>query len=141
MVNIVEEQKKRIRHMYSFMFRRYRTNTLANGGSISDKPILGPELIPDASRWFNIDNDPYWSRSGSFTISGGIAKKNVGDGSLVRFNLMTVGKLYQVTFNNINPMGVYNVLFGTKYTSWSGSAGVITIINYYENIVYIYQLQ
>lgn len=57
--------------MYTWMFRRYRTNTLADGGSISDKPVLGAELIPDASRWFNIDNDPYWTKR-TFTISNGV---------------------------------------------------------------------
>lgn len=39
MNKIIEEQKKRIRHLYSFMFRRYRTNTLADGGSIRSESI------------------------------------------------------------------------------------------------------
>jgi uncharacterized protein (TIGR02145 family) len=40
MVNIVEEQKKRIRYMYSFMFKRYKANTLADGGAVEDDSII-----------------------------------------------------------------------------------------------------
>lgn len=101
MNKLIEEQKKRIRYMYTWMFRRYRTNTLADSGSISDKPVLGPELIPDASRWFNIDNDPYWTKGTGWNVSGGVANCNTsGTYAQLYTNSIpiSVGKTYLVSF-------------------------------------------
>lgn len=133
MNRIIEEQKKRIRYMYTWMFRRYRTNTLADGGSISDKPVLGPELIPDASRWFNIDNDPYWGKSTGVVVSGGICQfTNVTRyEGLSKMNLLTNGKFYvlTLTISNITSGGVF------IYCGTPDSIATITVAGTYTYTV------
>ena len=112
METLYNEHKKRLKYMYTWMFRRYRTNTLADSGSISDKPVLGAELIPDASRWFNIDNDPYWDKI-NCTISGGKINMYAGVGTYAAFG-RSAGTLIQI-----------NKVYNLKYTILANRGGGI----------------
>lgn len=116
--------------MYTWMFRRYRTNTLADGGSISDKPVLGPELIPDASRWFDIDNDPYWKLGVNQTISGGLLHYNNSPiySAASKSNILTKGKLYKITFT------ITNYISG-RFALWN-SGGIFNGLEWTSNGTY-----
>jgi len=61
-----------IKNQPEYWKRHYASNVTTDGGTLRDAPLLGAELIPDASRWFSIDNDPYWSKGAGVIVGSGV---------------------------------------------------------------------
>lgn len=78
---------------------------------------LGPELVTNGG----FDDSSWWTADTGWSISGGIASKSSGSGSLRRAGLLTVGKTYRIAWDSLFAAGPLNVIAGSTYASFSAT--------------------
>ena len=84
-----------------------------------------------ADRDFSSDTG-WWTKSGSWSITGGIAQHNVGDaGSLVSPNILIPGRYYKITYYNYNTQPLNVDIGGTAVGYSVGYTQVIGINTLY----------